>query len=153
MKRLWNKSWRFQRVWNKSCRLYCAWLAWCQLSSEPPWWCVLFICGSNTTHKTQTFFLLLNRAGTETCFSLQFQAPRRPVGWVGGHSQDSWPKLPKGIFHTIWYFAQQLKLLEWRSKRACSWLRCLSSQATVRHAEPLLLRKRLHITSGWEAVN
>ena len=33
----------------------------------------------------------------------------------GGYSQDSWPKLARGIFHTVWHHAQYMN---WRS-----WLR------------------------------
>jgi len=29
-----------------------------------------------------------------------------------GHSWDNWPKLAKGIFHTIWRHAQHIKLGE-----------------------------------------
>ena len=42
------------------------------------------------------------------CFS-----PHPTSEWTGGaqeagrgHSQDSWPKLAKGIFHTLWHLAQ-----------------------------------------------
>ena len=38
-----------------------------------------------------------------------------------GHSQDSWPKLAKGIFHTIWHHAQYINWGELAGGRArCS---------------------------------
>ena len=55
------------------------------------------------------FWSWLNSACT--AFSLSHSAPQQ-TGWdiqeAGrGHSQDSWPQLPKGISHTIEHHAQQ----------------------------------------------
>lgn len=58
---------------------------------------------------------------------------------------DSWSKLIKGVYHTVWCHTQQEKIGERRGKEGRSWLWCLSSQETVTHAEDLLSAKRLDI--------
>lgn len=64
-----------------------------------------------------------------------------------GHSQESWPQLTRGIFHTMWCLAQQYKLDERRREAGggCLELRHLSSQVTVMHEEALLSWKQPNI--------
>lgn len=64
-----------------------------------------------------------------------------------GHSQESWPQLTRGIFHTMWCLAQQYKLDERRREAGggCLELRHLSSQVTAMHHEILFSWKWLNI--------
>lgn len=60
-----------------------------------------------TTLVSHHFYLFMNRAGT--AFRLP---PTLPKDWGGqvvgrGHHYGSWPKLTKGIFHSMWCHNQQ----------------------------------------------
>ena len=45
-------------------------------------------------------------------FSFSYYSASEEAGWTQqarrGHSQDSWPQLAKGIFHTMWHHAQYI---------------------------------------------
>ena len=55
-----------------------------------------------------------------------------------GRSQDSWPELTKGIFHTLWCHVQRIKLGEVEGRGGCLEWWCLSSQVSVTHDGALL---------------
>ena len=70
-----------------------------------------------------------------------------------GHRQDSWPKLAKGIFHTIWCHAQHIKLGGRRRKGETFGVVVFVFPSNLRVMEPCFPGDGWTPVCRWEAVN
>lgn len=111
-----------------------------------PYDAMLRICGWNSADDTLMFWLLLKRACTAPRLSLFPTLPISHSSWLGrarGCEGTQPGQLTKGIFHTMSCSATKPK--EKRREKACFWLWCLSSEASVRNADVFLAEKWLNI--------
>ena len=79
-------------------------------------------------------------AAAEQCCTDQGHLQQRAQGAGREHSEDSWLKLAKGIFHTVWHHAEGVL----KAVGVCLWLFCcLGSELGI---SPEVVTKRLCIT-------
>lgn len=97
----------------------------------------------------------LHRA--KAIFTSHAALPARSLGvhkkFTRGHSQDRWPSLTKGIFHTTLCHEQNWKMGKREEGEGCSKEWCWSSQETVTGDEPSCPGSSWTPACWWQVAN